>query len=174
MKEKMNVLFISPFENMRHTIQRIAKLYPNIETTILIGNEESGKQIALEAYTANYDCIISRGNTATLIRKAVSTPVIEVRVTLNDVLGSLTDVETLPDVVGAVGYHNVISGMDTLKRFLPFQLETFGFSTLSETDGIFQRLRRLGIHTIVCDTITYQLASRQGFDAFLRRFKSEK
>lgn len=169
MKEKMNVLFISPFENMRQTIQQIAKLYPNIETTILIGNEESGKQLALEAYASNYDCIISRGNTATLIRQAVSTPVVEVKVTLNDMLGSLADVEILPDVVGAVGYHNVISGMDTLKRFLPFNLETFGFSSLSETEEIFRRLRRMGIHTIVCDTITYQLASQQGFDAFILR-----
>ena len=167
MKEKMNVLFISPFENMRRPVQKIAQLYPNIETTILCGNEDMGKRLALESYSANYDCIISRGNTATLIRQAVSIPVVEVKVTLNDVLGSLADAPELPTVVAAVGYNSVVSGMDTLKRFLPFCLEVFGFDTVDQLESVFHRLRQMDIHTIVCDTITYELASRQGFNAYI-------
>ena len=167
MKSKMSVLFISPFENMLPSVQRIAALYPSIETTVLCGNENDGKQIALDSYAANYDCIISRGNTAALIRKAVSIPVVEVRVTLNDVLRSLADTAQLPTVVAAVGYSSVVHGMDTLKRFLPFQLEVFNFDSLDQLEPIFQTLRQTGIHTIVCDTITFELASRQGFDAHI-------
>ena len=167
MKAKMNVLFISPFENMRGPVRKIAGLYPNIETTILCGNEDMGKRLAEESYSANYDCIISRGNTATLIRQAVSIPVVEVKVTLNDVLGSLADAPELPTVVAAVGYNSVVNGMDTLKRFLPFRLEVFGFDTVDQLESVFRRLRQMDIHTVVCDTITYELASRQGFDAYL-------
>ena len=173
MKNTMNVLFISPFENMRQSILRIAKRYPNIETTVLIGNEGVGKQIALESYAENYDCIISRGNTAALIRQAVSIPVVEVQVTLYDILGSLSDAIKLPERVGAVGYNTVVSGLDSLKRFLPFQLEIFGFDQPNQLEDIFYQLRQRGIHTIVCDTITYQLASSQGFDSYILHSSEE-
>ena len=173
MKNTMNVLFISPFENMRQSILRIAKRYPNIETTVLIGNEGVGKQIALESYAENYDCIISRGNTAALIRQAVSIPVVEVQVTLYDILGSLSDAIKLPERVGAVGYNTVVSGLDSLKRFLPFQLEIFGFDQPNQLEETFYQLRQRGIHTIVCDTITYQLASSQGFDSYILHSSEE-
>lgn len=169
MKEKMNVLFISPFENMRQSILRIAKRYPHIDTTVLIGNEDGGKQIVLESYAENYDCVISRGNTAALIRRAVSIPVVEVQVTLYDILGSLSGAAELPERVGAVGYNTVVSGLDSLKRFLPFQLEIFGFDQLNQLEDIFRQLRQKGIRTIVCDTITYQLAAPQGFDSYILR-----
>ena len=103
MKEKMNVLFISPFEDMRPTVQKIARLFPNIDASIRSGSDKEGLQIALDASNANFDCIVSRGNTATMIRSAVATPVVEVKTTLNDVLQSLADVPQLPEIVGAVG-----------------------------------------------------------------------
>lgn len=165
----MNVLFIIPFEAMRRSVRQIAELYPYIETTILCGNEDGGKQVALESYSDNYDCIISRGNTASLIRQAVSIPVVDVRVTLNDVFNSLSDAKELPTLVAAVGYESVVNDMDTLKRFLPFRLEVFGFRSPDQTDAIFRELRELGIRTIVCDTITYELASREGFNAYILR-----
>ena len=169
MSEKMNVLFISPFENMRQTIRKIADLYPNIDTTIRAGNNEDGLRIALDSLDANYDCIISRGNTATLIRQAVSTPVVEVKTTLNDVLGSLSEVTVLPQIVGAVGYSNVLSGMDALRRFLPFELRIYGFDDIAQLESIFRKLRSAGIQTIVCDTITCQMALARGFDAYILR-----
>lgn len=169
MKEKMNVLFISPFEDMRPTVQKIARLFPNIDASIRSGSDEEGLQIALDASNANFDCIVSRGNTATMIRSAVATPVVEVKTTLNDVLQSLADVPQLPEIVGAVGYSNVLSGMDVLKRFLPFDLKIFGFDHISQTTAIFSELKAANIHTIVCDTVTYHLASAQGFDAYILR-----
>lgn len=169
MKEKMNVLFISPFENMCQSILTIAQLYPDIETTVLTGNEDAGKQIALESYVGHYDCIISRGNTAALIRQAVSIPVVEVKVTLYDMLGSLSQAEQYPSLVGAVGYNSVVSGLDALKRFLPFELEIFGFDQIEQLEETLGHVRQKGINIIVCDTITYQMASREGFDAYLLR-----
>ena len=169
MKEKMNVLFISPFEDMRPTVQKIARLFPNIDASIRSGSDKEGLQIALDASNANFDCIVSRGNTATMIRSAVATPVVEVKTTLNDVLQSLADVPQLPEIVGAVGYSNVLSGMDVLKRFLPFDLKIFGFDHISQTTAIFSELKAANIHTIVCDTVTYHLASAQGFDAYILR-----
>lgn len=167
MERKMNVLFISPFENMRDTIERICSVYPNIDLTVSIGSDEDGQRIAEESYGYNYDCIISRGNTATMIRKAVSVPVIEVKVTLSDVLASLSGVTRFPAVIAAVGYKNVVSGMDYLNSFLPFDLELFGIDSADELDQVFDELTAQGIRVIVCDTVTYRQAVKRDFDAYI-------
>lgn len=165
----MNVLFISPFENMRDAILHIGSIYPEIDLTVAIGNEATGKQIAEERYSHNYDCIISRGNTATMIRQSVSIPVIDVKVTLYDVLESLSDVVEVPVRIAAVGYNSVVSGMGYLNRFLPFDMKVYGFDHISQLEDIFRHLREENIHVIVCDTITRQIAAQRGFDAHILR-----
>lgn len=167
MKDKMKVLFITPAEVLCESILKIAENYPRIETTVLTGNEHTGQKLAMDSFSENYDCIISRGNTANLIRQAVSIPVVEVQVTLNDVLGSLSDAEKIPNLVAAVGYNNVVSGLHSLNCFLPFEIEPFGFDSTEELPEIFESLHAQNIHTIVCDAITYQMATPLGFDAHL-------
>ncbi len=167
MKQKMNVLFIAPYDAMCDAIRKIALSYPAISLTSIVGNEDAGRKIAIEAIAEDYDCIVSRGNTATLIRQSVSIPVIEVRVTLDDVLSSLSVEEKMPQTVAAVGYRSVVSGMKALSQFLPFSLEIFGFDSTDELSNIFTCLRTRGIKTLVCDSITYQEASREGFSAYI-------
>lgn len=169
MKEKMNVLFIAPSHTMVSVTEAIAADYPFLDTTVVVGNEDTGKKRALESYADNYDCIISRGNTAALIRQAVFVPVIEVKVTLGDMLGSLAEAPQLPQIVAVVGYRNAVTGVDAMKHFLPFALEVYGFSHTSELLTIFSQLHERNIQTIVCDTITYELASAQGFDPYILR-----
>lgn len=154
---------------MRDAILNIGSIYPEIDLTVAIGNEAIGKQIAEERYANNYDCIISRGNTATMIRQSVSIPVIDVKVTLYDVLESLEDVITVPTRIAAVGYNSVISGMGYLNRFLPFDMKVYGFDHIDQLESIFHKLQEQKIHVIVCDTITYQVAMQRGFDAHILR-----
>lgn len=167
MKDKMKVLFITPAEVLCDSILKIAENYPRIETTVLTGNEHIGRKLAMDSFSENYDCIISRGNTANLIRQAVSIPVVEVQVTLKDVLGSFADAKKIPSLVAAVGYNNVVSSLHFLNRFLPFEVEPFGFDSTEELPQIFRTLRARNIHTIVCDAIAYQMATPLGFDAHL-------
>ena len=167
MKLKMKVLFVSPFENMRDNILRIGGEYPEIDLTVDVGNEAIGRQIVEERYSNNYDCIISRGNTAALIRQSVSIPVVDVKVTLHDVLQSLSEVEEVPPRIAAVGYNSVVSGMGYLNRFLPFHMSIFGFSRIEQLEEVFRQLRQEDIKVIVCDTITQQLALKEGFDAYI-------
>lgn len=167
MKVKMKVLFISPFENMRNAILSIGGTYPEIDLTVAIGNEELGKQIVEERFSNNYDCIISRGNTATIIRKSVFIPVVDVKVTLYDVLESLSGVTTVPTKIAAVGYNSVVSSMGYLNQFLPFDMKVFGFDHIHHLEDIFLQLKKENIDVIVCDTITYQIAKKRGFEAYI-------
>jgi len=167
MKTRMSVLFVSPTEKMRSAILQIGRSYPDIQLTVGIGNEAVGQRLVEEYYSHNFDCIISRGNTAAMIRRAVSVPVIDVKVTLYDILESLSPVTDVPARIAAVGYNSVVSGMGYLNRFLPFNMEVCGFDDISQLPQVFDELRRKDIRLIVCDTITHQLALKEGFDAYI-------
>jgi len=170
MKDSMKVLFISPFEDMRELVERAGADYPEIDITFLVGNEDTGRERAQGTYGASYDCIISRGHTASLIRRAVAVPVIDVRVAVGDILSSLGETDEIPDTVAAVGYSEVLSGVHLLGRYLPFRLAVRSFDDVSELPGIYASLLEEGVRTVVCDTISYEMASSfSGFDAHLLR-----
>ena len=164
---RMNVLFITPYEGMMKDVERISLDYPLLRTTVRTANEQLGQLAALNSMSSGYDCIISRGNTAALIRQAVAMPVLEVRFTLDDVLDSMSGVNAAGKTVAAVGYNSVVRGMELLSPYLPFTLAVRGFDSLSELSDIMNGLKRLGAAVVLCDTITFEYAVKKGMNARL-------
>ncbi len=167
MPETISVLFITPFEGMAEAVERISRDYPLIRTEVRTANEQLGQRTALDNASNRFDCIISRGNTAQLIRRAVSIPVLEVKVTLDDVLSSMAGVYTGGRHIAAVGYNSVVSGMEGLSPYLPFPLTVKGFDSLSELDGIIKELKKNDTAAVLCDTISFESAVKKGLNARL-------
>ncbi len=70
-------------------LQPLQKKRNDIELTVQTGDLSTGKNIAIELSHNNYDVIISRGGTAELIRSAVEIPVVEVSISVYDVLRAI-------------------------------------------------------------------------------------
>ena len=86
----------------------IGEQYPEVETTIFTADLVEGQNLAAKLYTDGYDAIISRGGTAKLIRKVVSLPVIDVSLSIYDVLSSIRLAEKLYSKIFAiVGYPSI-------------------------------------------------------------------
>ena len=83
------MLAVAPYEGMAEAIAAIAKERNDIELTVQTGDLSTGKNIAIELSHNNYDVIISRGGTAELIRSAVEIPVVEVSISVYDVLRAI-------------------------------------------------------------------------------------
>ena len=62
------ILGIAPYDGMRTAMEQAAQAYPNVEMDIYTGDLEDGQAIVQQMPPNSYDCIISRGGTATLIR----------------------------------------------------------------------------------------------------------
>ena len=54
---------------MRTAMEQAAQAYPNVEMDIYTGDLEDGQAIVQQMPPNSYDCIISRGGTAALIRQ---------------------------------------------------------------------------------------------------------
>ena len=59
------ILGIAPYDGMRTAMEQAAQAYPNVELEVYTGDLEEGQAIVQRMAPNSYDCIISRGGTAT-------------------------------------------------------------------------------------------------------------
>ena len=85
----IHILGIAPYEGMKTAMERAAESYPNIKLDTAIGDLDEGTAIVKEIPVDAYDCIISRGGTAEQIRKISTIPVIDIQLSVYDVLRSI-------------------------------------------------------------------------------------
>ena len=80
------ILGIAPYDGMRTAMEQAAQAYPNVELEVYTGDLEEGQAIVQRMAPNSYDCIISRGGTATLIRQVTDLPVVDIHISVYDVL----------------------------------------------------------------------------------------
>ena len=86
MSERIRVLGIAPYENMKRVMGELAGEYPQMELTIFVGDREAGLEIARENFHGNYDVEISRGGTAAMLKRELPLPVVAIEISTYDLL----------------------------------------------------------------------------------------
>ncbi len=90
------ILGIAPYDGMRTAMEQAAQAYPNVELEVYTGNLEGDRAIVQRMAPNSYDCIISRGGTATLIRQVTDLPVVDIHISVYDVLRTMKLAGTTP------------------------------------------------------------------------------
>ncbi len=159
---RARVLFVAPYPELAKTIERIAPEYPDVEADVRVGDLETGLAEALSAFSSNYDMVVSRGGTAQVLEDDVSVPVIEIKLSLIDVLRQLQDLgeEDLP--VCAVGFENAVEVVRRAKGVLPIPVDVLSVSFADEVPFVVGRARSRGCKTLLCDTYAYEVARETG------------
>ena len=116
MDHRIRVLGIAPYEGMKALMASLGEEYPQMDLTLFVGDREQGLEIAKSNFHGNYDAVISRGGTASMLRKDLSLPVIEIELSMYDILCSLK----LTD--GLDGKIAIISAANTVGRELGKQI----------------------------------------------------
>lgn len=90
------ILGIAPYDGMRTAMEQAAQAYPNVEMDIYTGDLEDGQAIVQQMPPNSYDCIISRGGTAALIRQVTDLPVVDIHISVYDVLRTMKRPRIIP------------------------------------------------------------------------------
>lgn len=167
MSAKLRILAIAPYEGMKPLLEKLARKYPNIDLTILVGDLKKGVEMAQSNFHENYDVIISRGGTAKLIQQSVSLPVIEVNTSPYDILRTLKLSGADSKRVAIVGFSNITEQSLFLKEVLPYPIEVHTINSTDEALFELENIKRSGCQSVLCDMITYTTARALGMDAFL-------
>ena len=166
-KGAARVLGIVPYEGMKTAMEREAEIYPDICLDVQTGDLEAGADIVRSLSPGAYDCIISRGGTAQLIRQATNIPVVEIQLSVYDVLRAIRLAQSYSDRCAVVGFPSITEPAHTLCDLLRYHMDILTVHSGQEAAQALERLEREGCRTVVGDMVTHTLARQRGLGAFL-------
>lgn len=114
---KKRVCLVAPYQELVELALQV-KHELGLPIDIMEGNLEDGVVTAQEARRQGAQVIISRGGTASMIRKHVDLPVVEIKVTGYDLLKVLYQYRDSKQMIGIVGYQNVVYGCRAISNVL--------------------------------------------------------
>lgn len=163
----INILGIAPYEELNKSMNIVSKQFKQINTDIFTANLEEGKQLATTLSYNDYDVIISRGGTAELIRQFVSIPVIDVSISIYDILGAIRLAEGYTENFAIVGYSSITETAHLLCDILGYSIKIITLNDTVTASDVLDRLVEESYELILCDAITNQVSLTKPLNTIL-------
>ncbi|MGJ7922792.1 PrpR N-terminal domain-containing protein [Neobacillus sp. LXY-4] len=173
MQKITKILGIAPYEELRYSMENVGSTFANILLNTYTGDLQEGKNLVLEVIHNDYDVVISRGGTADLIRKNVSIPVIDVSISVYDILGAIKLANNYTSKFAIVGYSSITETAHLICDILDYSVEIYTIDDSSDTLGLLKSLGEKGIELVLCDAITNKLALEISLNTILITSGSE-
>ncbi|MDO4331197.1 MAG: PrpR N-terminal domain-containing protein [Eubacteriales bacterium] len=165
--KSIRILGIVPYDGMRIAMEQAAESYPDIQLDIYTGDLQDGVSIVEKATKDLYDCIISRGGTAELIRQICDTPVVEIPLMIYDILHAIKLVENYTNNFAIVGFPSITGPAHTLCSLLHYNLDILTIHSRDQAVCTLEKLKQEGCRMVVSDMITHTVALQLNMDAVL-------
>ena len=168
MKEKkVRILGIAPYTDMKSAMEHIARERADLKLDVYVGDLDKGVHIALNNIQSNYDIMISRGGTASLLEKESSLPVVTVEISTYDILRTIKLCENYSQPLAIVGFPNVTANAHILCGLMQYTIDIYTIHSRDEASDTLHELKRKGYGMILCDMITYTTAQKMEMNAIL-------
>ncbi|SFK68693.1 regulatory protein, Fis family [Marinilactibacillus piezotolerans] len=164
---KINVVGIAPFNGLKISMEHIASMYPSITYTGYIGDLNHGVEIAKGLDSEQVDVILSRGGTALLLNESVNIPVIEIDISIYDILRALRLAQGFSSKMAVVGFENITDRANVLNDLLNLDIEVITIDAEKTAQNVLMNLKNNDYEVIICDQITSTLARKIGLNAIL-------
>lgn len=164
---QVKVLAIAPYEGMKTLISQAAAARSDIDVSVFVGNLEEGVAITKQYSEADFDVIISRGGTAELIRKRTSIPVVEVPLSVYDILRSMKLAENCNNKYAIIGFPAATKNAYFLCDVLQYHMDIYTIHNEKEAQESLKSLSKSGYTMVLCDMITNSLAKQYGISSIL-------
>lgn len=163
----IRVLCIAPYESMKNQMLTLTKEYPDLELTVYVGDMEQGLQIARNNFHGDYDVVISRGATAKMLRHQLSIPVIEIDISMYDILCAIKLANGLKKHIAMISFADIRSHMLPLCDLLDCNIDVHIIDSINQVEPTLRILQQQKCETILCDVIVNTTAQRLGVNSFL-------
>ncbi|VBB07688.1 pas fold [Lucifera butyrica] len=164
-----SVLVVAPFGDLKKVAQEVVneRFADSNRIKIAEGDLHAGTVLAGQAAAEGVEVIVSRGGTASLIAEQVDIPIVNIQVTVLDVLRALHQTGNYPEKVGIAGFKNVIYGCEDLESLWGISFQEIALENEKEAPAKIAAAAREGIQMIVGDAISVKLAPRFGMQGVL-------
>lgn len=163
----VRILAIAPYEGMKTLMSSIVAEYPQIDLTALVGDMEQGLDIAKNNFHGNYDIVISRGGTAEMLRAHLELPVIEIDISMYDILCALNLADGLTGKTAMVSFANITRSAQLLCSLMKYDMDIYTIDSPEAVEPTLRQLQKNHYQSILCDAISNTAAKRLGLNSFL-------
>lgn len=170
----IRVLLIAPYAEMRDLASEIAKEYPDIQLSSFVGNLDHALDFARTYPGQYFDVILSRGGTTRILAEHTCLPVIDIPLSVLDVLRTIKMAEMCQKRYAVVAHEAVCSVVRALCAILRMDIEIHAVPSENTLSSIFSTLKHEGIDVIVGDAIAVEAAQQNGMQGFLITTSSDE
>lgn len=171
--QKINLLAIAPYEGLAEILRNYSKNQTNISLTVETGDLNNALEIANEHINDNFDAIISRGGTADLLRSKVNIPVIEISISVYDVLRAIKMAELYNAKFAIAGFSTITDCAKLLCDLLQYNIEIITFNSEKDVYPAMSNLKERNYDLVLCDMIGSTIAGQLNLNNILISSGSE-
>ncbi len=164
---KVRILGIAPYSGMKSILEQLASQREDVELTVFVGDLDQGVNIAMSSIQSNYDVLLSRGGTAQMLERESSLPVVEVEISIYDILRAIKLAENYSEHWAIVGFPNITAGVHSLCELMQYSPEVYTIHNRAEASETLAHLKEDGVSMVLCDMVTYTTAQTMEMNAIL-------
>lgn len=164
---KVKILAIAPYNTLADSIKLAANKREDIDLTVHVGDLTTGKNIAMNLAHNNYDVIVSRGGTAELIRSSVETPLVEINISVYDILRSIKMAENFSGKFLIAGFSGITDIANILCDLLQYDINIITFKNEQDAYTSLKSAVSKGYSLIISDNIGSVIANELNVNSIL-------
>ena len=166
-KDKVSILAIAPYEGMKLLLKEVSKRFEDVKLDVFVGDLEAGLLIASRNFYNDYDIIISRGGTASMLKKRLNVPIIEIEISPLDILRAMKISENISDDYAIIGFPNITNNVQVICQIMELNIDIYSINSSDEVEDILKQVREKGTRGILCDMVAYTMALQFGLNPVL-------
>ncbi len=163
----INILAIAPYPGLKDVFINCAKGFPNLSLEVLSGNLQVALQNLKDLQDREFDIIISRGGTAKMLKDSLQTPVLEVEVSVYDMLRVIKTAQQTGKKFAIMGFSNITRASTIICDILKFEIPIFEIGSEEEAYKHLDQMSQDNIDLVIGDVITTDVARQAGMNNLL-------
>ena len=164
---KIKLLGIAPYDELRQSMEIVSQQFDTIDIDVFTANLEQGRELTRQLLTNDYDAIISRGGTADLIKDGTDLPVIDVSISIYDVLSAIQLASNYAKDFAIVGFSSITETAYLLCNILQYKVKIITLTDADQVEEVLENLQKSGCQMVLCDAITHHIALKKSLNTLL-------
>lgn len=166
-QRKIKILLIAPYTGLVKLFEEAVRKREDIELEAYESDTIDSVPLIRSLSMENYDIIISRGYTCKVIQSVCDRHVLDVGISIYDVLRAIRLAQNYNGRFAIVGFQSIIYYASVLKDVLRCEFDIFTIKDIEEIDSTLKKLKRKGYTMIVGDVVTTRVATENGLQTIL-------
>lgn len=163
----IKLLGIAPYEELMSAMTQVSQQFEQLEIDLYTADLDEATKLIKQLPLENYDAIISRGGTAKLLRKNASLPVIDIPISIYDILGAIKLANNYTEHFAIIGFSNITEIAHQICDILQYNVRIITIEDTKNIAKTLQELKNEQLEMLLCDVVTYKYALDHSMNAIL-------